>query len=98
VWVALNLSYVMIAIPLMHRRLLKNEMRTWYLKDTIPIIIVAAAAATLARVMIPSTLVGIPGAATLVAVGFATLAITALASPIVRSLIGRHMTANTRGK
>jgi O-antigen/teichoic acid export membrane protein len=98
VWVALNLSYLMIGIPLMHRRLLKNELRTWYLKDTIPIVVVAAAAATLARVMFPVTLVGITGAATLVAVGLTTLGITAFASPILRSWIVRQLLAKARAK
>jgi len=37
VWCLLNLGYVLIAVPLMHRRLLINEMRSWYLKDVTPI-------------------------------------------------------------
>jgi Membrane protein involved in the export of O-antigen and teichoic acid len=35
VWVIVNVGYVFISLPLMHRRLLKNELSRWYLKDTL---------------------------------------------------------------
>ncbi|MFM1793977.1 MAG: hypothetical protein RL642_362 [Bacteroidota bacterium] len=35
VWLILNLGYLMIEVPLMHKRLLKQEMRSWYLHDII---------------------------------------------------------------
>ena len=34
VWIALNAGYVVAGIPLMHRRLLPNEMWHWYVRDT----------------------------------------------------------------
>jgi len=43
VWIILNLGYLIFEIPIMHRRLLKNEMGKWYWRDLIlPIIIVAS--------------------------------------------------------
>jgi O-antigen/teichoic acid export membrane protein len=33
VWVVLNCGYVFIAVPIMHRWLLKGELRRWYLAD-----------------------------------------------------------------
>ncbi|MBI5024579.1 MAG: oligosaccharide flippase family protein [Candidatus Omnitrophica bacterium] len=40
-WIILNLGYFLFEIPIMHRRLLKREMRAWYLLDVaVPMIIV----------------------------------------------------------
>lgn len=33
IWILLNLGYFLITIPVMHTRLLKSEMRSWYLYD-----------------------------------------------------------------
>jgi O-antigen/teichoic acid export membrane protein len=35
VWLVLNASYIFISQPLIHRRLLKSELQTWYLNDTL---------------------------------------------------------------
>jgi hypothetical protein len=35
VWLILNLGYLMIEVPIMHKRLLKNEMQSWYVHDII---------------------------------------------------------------
>lgn len=35
VWLVLNLGYLVIEVPIMHRRLLKKEMRIWYRRDII---------------------------------------------------------------
>lgn len=34
IWVLLNIGYILISIPLMHRRILKDEKWRWYLQDT----------------------------------------------------------------
>ena len=34
VWIALNLAYLIVLIPIMHRRILKAEMSKWYIIDT----------------------------------------------------------------
>lgn len=40
-WIILNLGYLIFEIPIMHRRLLKNEMGKWYRHDiALPILIV----------------------------------------------------------
>jgi len=33
VWLILNLGYLMIEVPIMHKRLLKDEIQSWYLHD-----------------------------------------------------------------
>jgi O-antigen/teichoic acid export membrane protein len=35
VWAILNLGFVVISQPLMHRKLLKSELKKWYFKDTL---------------------------------------------------------------
>lgn len=35
VWILVNAGYVFISQPLMHRRLLKNELKRWYINDTL---------------------------------------------------------------
>jgi O-antigen/teichoic acid export membrane protein len=35
VWLILNLGYLVIEMPIMHKRLLKNELLSWYLHDII---------------------------------------------------------------
>ncbi len=41
VWLTLNLGYLAIEVPVMHRRLLRTEMRNWYRRDIIqPLLLV----------------------------------------------------------
>lgn len=41
VWLILNLGYLALEVPIMHRRLLKTEMRNWYQRDIIhPLLLV----------------------------------------------------------
>lgn len=35
IWILLNLGYFVITVPIMHKKLLKNEMYKWYWNDTI---------------------------------------------------------------
>ena len=35
VWLILNLGYLMIEVPIMHKRLLKDEIQSWYINDII---------------------------------------------------------------
>ena len=49
-WVVANLAYVVCTIPLMHRRYLRGELRTWYLADVMLPFVAAVAVAAVARV------------------------------------------------
>jgi O-antigen/teichoic acid export membrane protein len=43
VWLILNLGYLLFEVPIMHRRLLRTEMRNWYQRDIIqPLLLVGA--------------------------------------------------------
>ena len=41
-WFIINLGYLLIVIPLMHRRLLTGEASSWYLKNLIPVLLISA--------------------------------------------------------
>jgi O-antigen/teichoic acid export membrane protein len=90
VWVALNLGYITIGIPLMHRRLLKNEIRAWYLIDVLPTAFAAVATALIARLLIPTVPDGLLGVAIIASVGIVTLGVSAFSTPAARTLIGMY--------
>lgn len=69
-WLILNLSYVLITVPLMHRRLLRGELARWYRDD-----IVLPAAAVLA--------VAIPARLAMPAIGSRPLMLAYLAAAFV---------------
>lgn len=83
-WAALNIGYVTVGIPLMHRRLLKGQMGAWYGKDIAPPAIAALVSAFFARWMVPPLPDTIEGVATLGAVGIFVLCATAVCSPGMR--------------
>jgi O-antigen/teichoic acid export membrane protein len=90
VWLALNLSYMSIGIPLMHRNLLPDEMKPWYRNDVLPPALAAIAVATVARIIMPTSLDGLAGVATLSLVGLTALAAATCASSFGRQLIRKY--------
>jgi O-antigen/teichoic acid export membrane protein len=53
VWLALNLSYVLINVSVMHKRYLKGEASAWYFKDILPIILTSGLAAIIMKAALP---------------------------------------------
>jgi len=84
-WFAINLGFVTVTIPLMHRRLMRGEMGRWFIQDMLPPFAAAAAAATLGRWLCPAITRSVQGMLQLAAVSAITLAAAALASPATRS-------------
>ena len=56
VWVILNGSYVIISIPIMHRRLLKGEQKRWYLEDVGGPLITALGVIGIGRLLIQDSM------------------------------------------
>lgn len=85
IWVALNASYVLVAVQLMHRRILRGEQLRWYVQDVgVPLACAAAAAAALRWALTPLGH-GIAGQIAILAIASAaTLAVAAVAAPLVR--------------
>ena len=88
VWVGANAIFVIVELPLMHRRLMPGELGNWYKKDVLP-----AVAAALTIVVIGRTLVPVPTLATplnslavLVIISSLTLAAAVLAMPLGRQI------------
>lgn len=53
VWIILNAGYVLLEIPIMHRRLLKGQMWRWYLSDVGLPLAISTLVGIVARVLLP---------------------------------------------
>ena len=93
VWIALNATYFVVNIALMHRRLLRGEKGRWYLLD------VALPAAAAVAVAVAGRAIVRPGAgklelvAALAVVSLAALAASAAAAPRVRHRLAATLSA-----
>lgn len=87
VWAALNLAYVVVGVPLMHRRLLRGELSPWFRRDIIPPAITAIGFAGALRLAtsVPSN--RLQGILALAIIGIITLAAAALVTQTTRSLV-----------
>lgn len=82
-WLLLNAGYVLIALPFMHRRLLRGEMGRWYREDVGLPLLAGAGMALALRLVIPAQIESwgrIPILAVLSAVGMAVLLVSGLAT------------------
>jgi O-antigen/teichoic acid export membrane protein len=86
-WLAINLGYVVLVIPLIHRRLLQGEIGHWYLQDVLPPVLAALAVTLLAKWAHPSLQRDLGGLAWLAGIGLTVLIAAALASTGVRNLL-----------
>lgn len=91
VWALLNTGYVVFAIPIMHRRLLKGEMGRWYRADVGRPLIGALPIVVLARVLYPQGGSFFLSLAYLAGVGLSALIGAALATPTVRALAADYV-------
>jgi hypothetical protein len=89
VWVAINLSYISIGVPLMHRRILRREKAGWYLQDLLaPFAGCAVAAILMVTIQSHSPANSRLGEAAFLGVAlFALAGGAALGSPFVRMLL-----------
>jgi O-antigen/teichoic acid export membrane protein len=90
-WVGINLSLVCIAVPVMHRKLLMGEMKSWYLVDLLLPTIAAAVFVTLALLAFRS-LAGLSRFGTFGFLIFCALGAVfsaALATPVGRTTVFR---------
>lgn len=86
-WVVLNLGYLTIAVPLMHRRLLRGEMRSWYRVDILPTALASIVGAYAMRKLFPELPDNAMGAAMLAVASMAVLCATAAGSSEARRLL-----------
>jgi O-antigen/teichoic acid export membrane protein len=88
-WFTVNLGFVTVAIPLMHRRLMQGEMARWYRLDILPPFIAAAVFSMIGRALVPSIPRDLQGLLELGVISFMTLLAAAIASPATRSIVKR---------
>lgn len=88
-WVIIYASYILFQLPFMHRRLLKGELRHWYLHDVGLPLIATLVVAGLGRILISSTLPLFQMLAGLAIVSGATVATSVLVVPLSRNWIFR---------
>jgi len=87
VWLLLNLGYLTVTMPLIHRRILRGELAAWYLRDVAPVAAASALTAALVAWWLGPLARGALGLAQLTLASVLTLAAGALASGFVRSQI-----------
>ncbi|MHB1273868.1 MAG: lipopolysaccharide biosynthesis protein [Rhodanobacter sp.] len=90
-WLAINVGFVAVGIPLMHRRFLRGEMARWYIRDILPPAITAAAVALVAGWLLPTLSRSLHGVFLLGMVSAATLLSAAMAAPMVRELLQQQL-------
>ncbi|MGH9424421.1 MAG: lipopolysaccharide biosynthesis protein, partial [Thermoanaerobaculia bacterium] len=86
VWVVLNSFYIFIAVPLVHRRVLKRETWHWYANDFAKPLVVAAAAGLAARILMPGNLSSVGTIAYIAGSGIVIALATAMVLPHVVAL------------
>ena len=90
-WFGVNLGFVAIGIPLMHRRLMHGEMANWYLRDMLPPVVAAAAVAGCAGWLTPALPRSLEGLLALALISAVTLSAAALAAAPVRALLRQRL-------
>jgi len=86
-WAAVNVAYLVVTVPITHRRLLRGAFADWAITDTIIPTAAAVAVAALARMVIPRDGPMLLHLAQVAAAGLLVLAATALSAPIVRRFL-----------
>lgn len=90
-WFAINFGFVTVAVPLMHRRLMRGEIMRWYGRDVLPPFIGAAVFIAISRFMVPSIARDLHGVFELGVISFMTLLAAAISSPATRSIMMRKL-------
>ncbi len=93
-WLALNLAYLAIGIPLMHRRLLGHEMWRWYVADIGPPIAASVLIVASWRLVVPALPHGLAGWALLVLALSTAIGASVLATQAPRRMLRQFLSAN----
>lgn len=92
-WALLNGSYILFAVPLMHRRLLPSAMRGWYIDDTLKPLLSAVIVAQFWRLVLPPPTSRALEFFALATVSGTTLTAAALMTPLGRAVSARLLRA-----
>jgi hypothetical protein len=92
-WFVVNLAFVAIAIPMMHRRFMRGEMAGWYIRDILPPFIAAIITALLAAWLTPALSRDLGGLLMLAVISAATLLAAGLTASPIRVLVRQRVYA-----
>ena len=95
-WVILNALYIGVVLTFMHKRLLRGELWTWYLRDVGQPLFAAAAVGALFSFLMPAFDSAWLGASKLALTGVAAFAAAIFAAPEIRPLALRWITPALR--
>jgi len=87
VWLALNVLYLLVGMPLMHRRFLQGELWPWVRTDLLPVVAVSCVVIGAARWWLTALPGGLAGAAVLGSLAGLAVVLAALAVPYPRNLL-----------
>jgi O-antigen/teichoic acid export membrane protein len=90
-WVVLNVIYIATVARLMHRRLLRGEMREWYLKDLLAPLSTAAVTAFVLRALLPAQADALPALVSLSLALAGILLVSSLAAGYVRGELASRL-------
>ncbi len=85
VWVVLNSMYMLIGVPLTHRRLLKGEMGRWFIEDIIPPLGASILVGGFGRWLLASPMPTVTAIISLPVILLTTLMTAALVAPHIRA-------------
>lgn len=92
-WVLLNAIYLLVGMPLTHRRLMRGETRAWFTADIFPPVLAVLLVTAVARFLIPRDAGPVVTVASLGATFVVALLAAVLSAPLVRrtalDLLGR---------
>ncbi len=93
IWIILNIVYIVVTIPIMHSRLLPNEMWSWYQKDIVlPLLSIFAAISALYYVMpVPSINQPIVNIIDILLAAILGIIVAFLVTPLGRNLLKRNI-------
>jgi O-antigen/teichoic acid export membrane protein len=91
VWLILNIGYVFFEIPIMHRRLLRNEKWRWYLQDVCLPFAACILVAGLGRLLISGPMSLLMMLLYLIIISALTLGTAAIITPITRTLLLKQL-------
>jgi hypothetical protein len=91
VWVALNGIYMVIGVPLTHRRLIQGEMGRWFIEDIIPPLTAALVITGIGRWLFPNSLPPVKMVISLAAVLLSALLAAALVASHMRTWLNLQL-------
>ena len=90
-WLVLNLGMFFLEIPIMHRRLLREEMWRWYWQDVCFPLVTCILMAGLGRIFVSGPMSQIKIILYLIIISILTLVITALTTPVTKDMAGAFL-------